>query len=78
MDPGEAFLTDLIAGQHVQHVPAQNEDGSHNDVVDEDACLFSVASADEELAATWLLTEELKIFSCNFSYLLREKSVCDM
>jgi len=50
MDPGEAFLTDLIAGQHGEHVQAQNEDGSHNDVVDEDACLFSVASVDEEAA----------------------------
>ena len=50
MDPGEAFLTDLIAGQHVQHAPEQNEDGSHNDVVDEDACLFLVALDDEEEA----------------------------
>ena len=51
MDPGEAFLTDLIAGQHGEHVHAQNEDGSHNDVVDEeDACLFLVASTDEEAA----------------------------
>ena len=48
MDPGEAFLTDLIAGQHVQHAPEQNEDGSHNDVVDKDACLLLVALADEE------------------------------
>ena len=50
MDPGEAFLTDLIGGQHGEHVQAQHEDGSHNDVVDEDACLFSVALADEEAA----------------------------
>ena len=28
----------------------KKEEGSHNDVVDEDACLFLVASADEEAA----------------------------
>jgi len=50
MDPGEAFLNDLIAGQNEQHVPEQNEDGSYNDVVDDGTCLFSVALSDEEAA----------------------------
>ena len=50
MDPGEAFLSDLIAGQHEQHASEQNEDGSHNGVVDEDEGLFSVALADEDAA----------------------------
>lgn len=48
MDPGEVFLSDLIVGQHKQHALDQNEDCSHNAVLDDDARLFSIASANEE------------------------------
>ena len=47
MDPGEEFLSDLIAGQHDQHEPGRNNDDSHNDPVEDDASLFLVTSVDE-------------------------------
>ena len=40
MDPGEAFLTGLITGQHDETGTAQNDDDGNNDPVDEDASLF--------------------------------------
>ncbi len=47
MDPGELFLSDLIAGQHEQRTTDQNNDDGHNDPVDNDASVFSVKSFDE-------------------------------
>ena len=44
MDPGEAFLTGLITGQHDETGTAQNDDDGDNDPVDEDASLFSSTS----------------------------------
>ena len=47
MDPGEGFLSDLIAGQYEQHKPGRNNDNGHNDPVDDDASLFLVTLIDE-------------------------------
>ena len=44
MDPGEAFLTGLIKGQHDETGTDQNDDDGDNDPVDEDASLFSSTS----------------------------------
>jgi len=41
MDPGEAFLTDLITGQHEEVGTGQNDDDKDNDPVNNDASLFS-------------------------------------
>ena len=46
MDPGEAFLTDLITGQHGEIGTNQNDDDGDNDPVDKDASLFSSTSLD--------------------------------
>jgi len=44
MDPGEAFLTGLITGQHDETGTDQNDDDGDNDPVDKDASLFSSTS----------------------------------
>ena len=54
MDPGELFLSDLIAGQHEQHATDQNHDDGHNDPVDDDASVFTtemIADAEESDAS---------------------------
>ena len=45
MDPGEAFITELIAGQHEEAGTGQNDDDGENDPLDDDASQFS---------STWL------------------------
>ena len=47
MDPGEVFLTALIAGQHADAVTGENDDDGENDPADDDASQFSSASLDE-------------------------------
>ena len=46
MDPGEAFITGLITGQHDGIGTSQNNDNRDNDPVDEDVSLFSSTSLD--------------------------------
>ena len=50
MDPAEEFQSDLIAGQHEQHEPGQNDDDGHNDLVDHNASLFLVTLVNEVVA----------------------------
>jgi len=40
----------LIAGQHEQHEPGQNDDDGHNDLVDHNASLFLVTLVNEVAA----------------------------
>ena len=47
MDPGEVFLTALIAGQHADAVTGENDDDGENDPADDDASQFSSASLDD-------------------------------
>ena len=47
MDPGEAFITGLITGQHDEIGTTQNDNDGDNDPVDEDASLFSSTSLDD-------------------------------
>jgi len=44
MDPGKAFLTDLITGQHEETNTGQNDDDRDNDPVDNDGSLSSSTS----------------------------------
>ena len=47
MDPGEAFLTALIAGQHEEARTGENDDDGENDPLDDDASQFSSTSLDD-------------------------------
>ena len=47
MDPGKAFITELIAGQHEEADTGQNDDGGENDPIDNDASHFSLTSLDD-------------------------------
>ena len=47
MDPGEAFLTALIAGQHEEAGMDGNDDDGENDPLDDDASQFSSTSVDD-------------------------------
>ena len=47
MDPGEAFLTALIAGQHEEAGTDENDDDGENDPLDDDASQFSSTSVDD-------------------------------
>jgi len=47
MDPGEAFITGLITGQHDEIGTSQNDDDGDNDPVDKDASLFWSTSLDD-------------------------------
>ena len=47
MDPGEAFLTALIAGQHEEAGTDENDDDGENDPLDDDASQFSSTSLDD-------------------------------
>ena len=47
MDPGEAFLTALIAGQHEEVGTDENDDDGENDPLDDDASQFSSTSVDD-------------------------------
>ena len=44
MDPGEAFLTALIVGQHEEAGTDENDDYGENDPLDDDASQFSSTS----------------------------------
>ena len=47
MDPGEAFITELVAGQHEEAGTGQNDDDRENDPLDNDASQFSSTSLDD-------------------------------
>jgi len=47
MDPGEAFLTNLITWQHEEVGTGQNDDDRDNDPVNDNASLFSSTSLDD-------------------------------
>ena len=47
MDPGEAFLTALIAGQHEEAGTDENDDDGENDPLEDDASQFSSTSVDD-------------------------------
>ena len=46
MDPVEAFITELIVGQHEEANTGQNDDDGENDPLDDDASQFSSTSLD--------------------------------
>ena len=46
MDPGKAFITELIAGQHEEAGTDQNGDDGDNDPLDDDASQFLTTSLD--------------------------------
>ena len=46
MDPGEAFLTALIAGQHEEAGTGENDSNGENDPLDDDASQLSSTSVD--------------------------------
>jgi len=43
-------IPDLIARQHEQHEPGQNDDNGHNDSVDKDVILFTITLVNEAAA----------------------------
>ena len=47
MDPGEAFLTALIAGQHEEAGTDENDDDGENDPLDDDASQLSSTSVND-------------------------------
>ena len=47
MDPGEAFITKIIAGQHEEAGTGKNDDDGENDPLDNDASQFSSTSLDD-------------------------------
>ena len=47
MDPGEAVMTELIAGQHEEAGTGQNYEDRENDPLDNDASQFSSTLLDD-------------------------------
>ena len=47
MDPGEVFLTAIIAGQHAEAGTGKNNEDGENDPPDDDTSQFSSTSLDE-------------------------------
>ena len=49
MDPAEAFITELVAGQHEDEEAGTglNDDDGENDPLDNDASQFSLTSLDD-------------------------------
>ena len=59
MDPGEAFLTALIAGQHEEAGTDENDDDIENDRLDNDASQFSSTSVDDLSGGSFSVTSNL-------------------